>query len=121
MAFLWLINGGYILTTYKSWERSLRGLGLVSGCNAGKSWVAWVSGAIGSFLKVWLGPVTNMDVYMYIYIWASIPRQNPKNPHPMVMGLYSSAPVPPPPVVWVVVGGGGGGRSCICMYLYMII
>ena len=24
-------------------------------------------------------------------------------PHPMVMGLYSSAPVPPsPPVVWVV-------------------
>ena len=60
-------------------------------------------------------------IYVYIYIWASIPRQNPKNPHPMVMGLYSSAPVPPPPVVWVVVGGGGGGRSCICMYLYMII
>ena len=58
-----------------------------------------------------------------MYIWASIARYAP--PHPMVMGLYSSAEVPPsPPVVWVVWvvvggGGGGGGRSCICMYLYM--
>ena len=44
-----------------------------------------------------------------VYIWASIARYPP--PHPMVMGLYSSAPVPPLPpvvwVVWVVVGGGG--------------
>ena len=39
---------------------------------------------------------------LYIYIWASIARYLPP-PHPMVMGLYSSAPVPPsPPVVWVV-------------------
>ena len=56
------------------------------------------------------------------YICASIPRHPP--PHPMVMGLYSGAPVspvsPPPPVVWVVVGGGGG-RSCICMYMYVFV
>ena len=61
----------------------------------------------------------------------------------MVMGLYSSAPVPPffcgvggvggggwwctplPPVVWVVWvvvgGGGGGGRSCICMYMNVYV
>ena len=59
---------------------------------------------------------------LYIYIWASIARYPP--PHPMVMGLYSSAPVPPsPPVVWVVwvVVGGGGGRSCICMYMNVYV
>ena len=59
-----------------------------------------------------------------IHIWASIARYLPP-PHPMVMGLYSSAPVPPsPPVVWVVVGGGGGGgggRSCICMYMHVYV
>ena len=65
---------------------------------------------------------------------------NTPPPHPMVMGLYSSAPVPPPPCGvggvggggwwctplplwcgwcgwWWVVVGGGGGRSCICMYM----
>ena len=57
-----------------------------------------------------------------VYIWASIPRHPPPSPHPMVMGLYSSALVPPtPPVVWVVVGGSGGGRSCICMYMYVFV
>ena len=55
-----------------------------------------------------------------IYIWASIARYPPP-PHPMVMGLHSSAPVPLPPS-----GGGGGGwwwwkklymyvYECICM------
>ena len=48
------------------------------------------------------------------YIWASIPRHLPP-PHPMVMGLYSSAPVHTPPCGVGGGGGGGGGRSCKCM------
>ena len=76
--------------------------------------------------------------YIYIYIYGPASLGTSPPPHPMVMGLYSSAPVPPSPlcvggggwwwvvvyplppvvwVVWVVVGGGGGGRSCICMYM----
>jgi len=45
----------------------------------------------------------NLEMYkynMYIYRPASL---GTSPPHPMVMGLYSSAPVPPLPVVWVVV------------------
>ena len=49
------------------------------------------------------------NVYINVNIWASIARYLPP-PHPMVMGLYSSAPVPPSPLWcgwwWVVVGGG---------------
>ena len=57
---------------------------------------------------------------MCIYGPASLGTSPP--PHPMVMGLHSSAPVPLPPVVWVVVGGGGGGgRSCICMYMNVYV
>ena len=48
--------------------------------------------------------------HVCVYIWASIARYLPP-PHPMVMGLYSSAPVPPSPLWcgwwWVVVVGGG--------------
>ena len=70
----------------------------------------------------WLQDVKQHQIILYIYIWASIPRHPPPSPHPMVMGLYSSALVPPtPPVVWVVVGGSGGGRSCICMYMYVFV
>ena len=58
----------------------------------------------------------------YIYGPASL---GTPPPHPMVMGLHSSAPVPPSPpvvwVVWVVVGGGGGGRSCTCMYMNVYV
>ena len=86
--------------------------------------------------------ISNLPDNFQVYIWASIARYLPP-PHPMVMGLYSSAPVPPSPLWcgwcgwwWVVVGGGGwwctplppvvwvvwvvvggGGRSCICMYM----
>ena len=67
MAYKWGLYTNHLQALGAHPPSSFRGLGLVSGCNAGKSWVAWVSGAIGSFLKVWLGPVTNMDVYMYIY------------------------------------------------------
>ena len=79
-----------------------------------------------------------MAVCWHIYGPASLGTSPP--PHPMVMGLYSSAPVPPPPCGvggvggggswctplplwcgwcgwWWVVVGGGGGRSCICMYM----
>ena len=53
-----------------------------------------------------------------------IPRHPPPHPHPMVMGLYSSAPVPPPPLWcgwWWVVVVEEVVYVCICMYLYMII
>ena len=48
----------------------------------------------------------------FIYIWASIAR----HPHPMVMGLHSSAPVP-----LFFCGVGGGGRSYISMYMNIYI
>ena len=64
--------------------------------------------------------MTHADAWLCIlssplHSWASCcrdvygPASLGTSPHPMVMGLYSSAPVPPPlpPVVWVVVGGGG--------------
>ena len=67
-------------------------------------------------------------VYLYVtgyYIYGPALLGTSPPPHPMVMGLYSSAPVPPSPpvvwVVWVVVGGGGGGRSCICMYMNVYV
>ena len=60
--------------------------------------------------------------YIYIYIWASIARYPPPTLHPMVMGLYSSAPVPPSPpvvwVVWVVVVVEEVVYVCIWMYMY---
>ena len=63
----------------------------------------------------------SFEYFLGIYVPASL---GTPPPHPMVMGLYSGAPVspvsPPPPVVWVVVGGGGG-RSCICMYMYVFV
>ena len=56
-------------------------------------------------------PVDGKNQLATLDVWASIPRHPP--PHPMVMGLHSSAPVPPSPLWcgwcgwwWVVVGGG---------------
>ena len=58
--------------------------------------------------------------YIYIYGPASLGTSPP--PHPMVMGLYSSDPVPThPPVVWVVVGGGGGWWWWWWKKLYMYV
>ena len=58
------------------------------------------------------GPLSSQSpcfiIYECIYGPASLGTSPP--PHPMVMGLYSSAPVPPSPLWcgwwWVVVGGG---------------
>ena len=65
------------------------------------------------------------------HIYGPASLGTPPHPHPMVMGLYSSAPVPPPPLWcgwwWVVVGGGGWWwwkklymyvYVCICIWLY---
>ena len=62
--------------------------------------------------------------YICIYGPASLGTSPP--PHPMVMGLYSSAPVPPSPLWcgwcgwwWVVVGGGGGWWWWKKLYMYV--
>ena len=56
------------------------------------------------FLGEWKSNSTS-QLYIYIYGPASLGTSPP--PHPMVMGLYSSAQYPLPPVVW-----GGGGWWC---------
>ena len=64
-------------------------------------------------------------IYRYTCVYGPASLGTSPPPHPMVLGLYTSAPVPPSPpvvwVVWVVVGGGGGGRSCICMYMNVYV
>ena len=78
----------------------------------------WINMKIYKHVPIW-------HVCIDIYIYGPASLGTPPPTHPMVMGLYSSAPVPPSPpvvwVVWVVVGGGGGGRSCICMYMNVYV
>ena len=67
----------------------------------------------------------NQETYIYIYGPASL--GTPPSPHPMLMGLYSSALVPPPPLwcgwwlVVVVVVVEEVVYVCICMYLYVFV
>ena len=105
-----------------------------------KSW-------IGTLWYSWM-QIHNIYIYIRIYIYGPASLGTLPPPHPMVMGLYSSAPVPPsrlwlggvggvggggwwwvvvypPPPCgvggggWWWVGGGGGGGGRSCICMYM--
>ena len=100
--------------------------------NAFASWYSTMRGTARQIRSGWCkeGEAHNISyIYMYIYGPASLGTSPP--PHPMVMGLYSSAPVPPSPLWcgwwWVVVyppppcGVGGGGWWWWWKKLYMYV